>query len=32
MTIYEQLCRERHWLTHRTPLPLGQVMPPRRTR
>lgn len=28
MSIYEQMCRERRWLDHRTPLPLGQVMPP----
>lgn len=28
MSIYEQMCRERLWLDHRTPLPLGQVMPP----
>ena len=28
MTIYDQLCRERHWIDHRTPLPLGQILPP----
>lgn len=30
MSIYEQMCRARQWLDHRTPLPLGQIMPPPR--
>ena len=28
MTIYDQLCRKYLWIDHRTPLPLGQILPP----